>query len=318
MAESTLASKRLQLGTGNRPVPTLGTYPAHHSSAKPIPWPWGCSSAGVPGLSPRCLAAAGMGGSVPVLVGEPRLSCPRACGSRRIRPRGGNREDDPAQPPAGLALSLSCPVGPRRGAARRAAGPCRGFPKKGLNSSVEFATSLTTPFPVRGCVRPLFFSLSLFFSLPSPCPQTRRSRRCRAPPEPAGVTLAGTRRRSAMARLQVRTHRCRLPPCVPPVSFQQPRHGVGWARWGFGTGCAGGGHRFVPRFAEAGVAGGGCHAAQGIVPAGALGESGMRGAVSFPWPVFSIALGFARVGTSMPRLPPQLAQGRFGDCFGRG
>lgn len=133
VAESTLASKRLQLGTGNRPVPTLGTYPAHHSSAKPIPWPWGCSNAGVPGLSPRCLAAAGMGGSVPVLVGEPRLSCPRACGSRRILPRGGNREDDPAQPPAGLALSHFCPVGAAGPAVERQGeqpGPAGAFPKK--------------------------------------------------------------------------------------------------------------------------------------------------------------------------------------------
>uniref|UniRef100_A0A8C4IUT0 Regulator of G-protein signaling 20 n=1 Tax=Dromaius novaehollandiae TaxID=8790 RepID=A0A8C4IUT0_DRONO len=52
----------------------------------------------------------------------------------------------------------------RRGkAAASGASPCRGFPKKGLNSSFEFATSLTTPFPVRGCVRLLFFSASFFF-----------------------------------------------------------------------------------------------------------------------------------------------------------
>lgn len=78
----------------------------------------------------------------------------------------------PGRQEADLAQPLLGPTVPLDGAARRASGLGWGFPKKGLNSSVEFATSLTTPFPVRGCVQPLFFSLSLFFSPPPPCPQT--------------------------------------------------------------------------------------------------------------------------------------------------
>lgn len=49
-------------------------------------------------------------------------------------------------------------------------------------------------------------------------------------------------------------------------------------------------HWFVRRLAEAGVAGGGCAAAQGIVPGrGAQRESG-RGGLSSPWLVFAIAV----------------------------
>ena len=61
-----------------------------------------------------------------------------------------------------------------------------------------------------------------------------------------------------------------------------------------------------------------CHAAQGIVLGrGAWGKWGAwRGVI----PVASTCsqLGFAHVGTPMPRLPLQLAQGDFGDCFGWG
>lgn len=290
-------------------MPTLGPYPARHSPGKPrwpLPQPWGCSSAGVP-------IAEMPGGSWR----------PSGCHWLLSRPR---RPLDPCEgweagprPSSAAGGACSAPLLPRRGgqphggAARRAARPCRGFPKKGLNSSVEFATSLTTPFPVRGCVRPLFFSLSLFFSLPSPCPQTRRSWRCPAPPEPAGVPLAGTRHR-AMARLQVRARRRRLPPCPPrsPTS-----HGTG------SGGHAGGSAQALPAwalvcappFAEAGVAGGGCHAAQGIEALGGQRDA-WRGVI----PVAGICrhLGFACVGTLLARLPLQLAPGNFGDCFAQG
>lgn len=197
----------------------MGTYPACHSSGKPcwpLPWPRGCSSAGVPRISLRCPAVAGTAaGAHP---GRGALAQLLSGLRQSADPSEGWEEG--ARPSSAASGARSAPLLPRRGGwphgktARRAAGPCRGFPKKGLNSSVEFATSLTTPFPVRGCVQPLFFSLSLFFSLLSPCPQTQRSWQCHAPPEPAGVTLAGTRRRHrrAMARLQVRTRRRRLPP----------------------------------------------------------------------------------------------------------
>lgn len=123
--------------------------------------------------------------------------CSHAYSIDRRQPRGGSRKKArphrhqraPRNPWAARCPWHCPPVPPERApsalgrhgaAAGRAAGPWRGFPKKGLNSSFEFATSLTTPFPVRGCVRLLFFSLTFFFSLPSPCPPSRampRSRR---------------------------------------------------------------------------------------------------------------------------------------------
>lgn len=136
---------------------------------------------------------------------------------------------------------------------------------------------------MRGCVRLLFFSLSLFFSLPSPCPQTRRSRRCRAPPEPAGVTLAGTRCRSAMARLQVRTHRCRLPPCLPsPCPSSSHGMGSGGHAGGSAQAAPGVGTGLCPALQRRGWPEGDATPLRASSPAGSLGESGMRGAVSFP------------------------------------
>lgn len=127
----------------------------------------------------------------------PSPRCSHAYSIGRRQPRGGSRKKArprrhqraPRNPRAARCPWHCPPVPPERApaalgrhgaAAGRAAGPWRGFPKKGLNSSFEFATSLTTPFPVRGCVRLLFFSLTFFFSLPSPCPPSRampRSRR---------------------------------------------------------------------------------------------------------------------------------------------
>lgn len=281
-AESSVTWKQPWLGAGDWPVPTLGPYPAHHSSGKPR-WPLS---------QPRDRSSAG----VPISE-MPGSSWRRhGCHWPLSRPR---RPLDPsegweagARPSSATGRACSAPLLPHQGgrphggAARRAARPCRGFPKKGLNSSVEFATSLTTPFPVRGCVRPLFFSLSLFFSLPSPCPQTQRSWRCPAPPEPAGVPLAGTRHR-AMARLQVRARRRRLPLCPPGP---HTNHGTG-----------SGGH-----------AGGSAQALLGWVlvcapplqrwgwPEGdatllrtsrCSGDSGMHGGVSSPWLGFAVTLG---------------------------
>lgn len=124
----------------------------------------------------------------------------------------------PAQESRVPTLQERC--GTRGSQPGRAAWPWRGFPKKGLNSSVEFATSLTTPFPVRGCVRLLFFSLSFFFSLPAPCPANAAHRELGAD----GVAMAAV----AQVRVWGRTRRClRHPWCLVGAATQQPLWGRG-------------------------------------------------------------------------------------------
>lgn len=215
MAESTVALKRPRLVTED-----LGAACTHPGDII-LPVALGRATPLAMGLlqQQRARAVSEKLPSVPVLPGQPHLGSPPACSCCQIQ-LSWKQEADLAQPLVGPHGAPRWGSWPHNGAARRESGPGWGFPKKGLNSSVEFATSLTTPFPVRGCVQPLFFSLSLFFSPPPPCPQSRRSWRCRVPPELAGVTLAGT-----MARLQVWTHHKSC--SHPPQSSQHPQHRVG-------------------------------------------------------------------------------------------